>query len=374
MGTNSNTALGFFAKPKTKQGGNSGYRTPTALSKSMATPKLLSLFDEDVIAGNIPQLKEDTRKILLTRKGKPVSLTPKQRQLVSILSDVLDQDRGEDIRNFIEWTEKVEERGIAAAGKQPNPIARTIHLKDIVKDMYGRSDKEQIMRLRREMDALINTTQVMVLGKQQIRVEASIIMRDISIRDESPEERGLDYYRIIYGSVFLWNKNKRFGVRPDNLYLEWNKKGSILNTEIGSVFYSLIQSVMWNYWRKADLARKRIKEEAKREKWSKDEAKAREDEAVNLALMYDELYSTLKSRLEADYSSTKQYRAKFKKDLAKVMETLYTLGMISGGYVSKGKGQEEKAVFIISERLRESTRYKPTTQLLPTIEDAEVID
>lgn len=351
-----------YAFAKEKQGHNSGVRTATALAKNIASPKILSLFDGEEIAERNLELSDDARQILLTRKGKPVSLTPKQRQLTNVLSDYLDRDNGQDIQNFITWTERVEDYGLKAAGEAPAPIARTIHLKDIVKDMYGRSKKEQIVKLRKEMDELINTTQVMILGKQQIRVEASIIMRDISIRDESPEERGLDYYRIVYGSVFLWNKNKRFGIRPNNLYIEWNKKGSILNTEIGSVLYSTIQAILWPYWRAADKARIAVAAKAKKDKLTPTQRQQEEAERVLNALTYEENVSTIKNRLEIDYDSTKQYRAKFKTDLNKVFDMLKTLGMISDGYLVKASKGQYKAIFVISEQLREKAKGK---RLLP---------
>lgn len=359
--------VGFIFN-KEAQRHNSGVRTATALAKSIASPKILGLFDGEEIAERNLELTDNAKQILLTRKGKPVSLTPKQRQLVNILSDYLDRDSGQDIQNFIGWSEKVEEYGLQAAGEAPAPIARTIHLKDIVKDMYGRSKKEQIVKLRKEMDALINTTQVMVLGKQQIRVEASIIMRDISIRDDSPEERGLDFYRIVYGSVFLWNKNKRFGVRPDNLYIEWNKKGSILNTEIGSVLYSTIQAILWSYWRAADKARIAVAAEAKKNKLTPEQRKQAEAERVLNALSYEENVSTIKKRLETDYDSTKQYKAKFKTDINKVFDMLKTLGMITDGYLVKAPKGQDKAIFVISEQLREKTKGE---RLLPKPESTD---
>lgn len=351
-----------YAFAKETQGYNSGVRIATALAKNIASPKILSLFDGEEIAERNLELSDDARQILLTRKGKPVSLTPKQRQLTNVLSDYLDRDNGKDIQNFIAWTERVEEYGLKAAGEQPNPIARTIYLKDIVKDMYGRYDKEKILRLRKEMDALKDTTQVMVLGKQQLRVEASIIMRDISMADESLEEHGLDYYRIVYGSVFLWNKNKRFAIRPDNLYIEWNKKGSILNTEIGSVLYSTIQAILWPYWRAADNARIAVAVNAKKNKLTPTQRRQEEAERVLNALTYEENVSTIKNRLETDYDSTRQYRAKFRTDLNKVFDMLKTLGMITDGYLVKAPKGQDKAIFVISEQLRERAKGE---RLLP---------
>lgn len=345
-----------------QQGQNSGIRTATALAKSIASPKVLGLFDGEEIAERNTDIKESTKEILLTRKGKPVSLTPKQRQLTNILSDYLDRDNGQDIQDFIGWTENVEEYGIAAAGEAPTPIARTIHLKDIVKDMYGRYDKEKILRLRKEMDALISTKQLMYLGKHKIKIEAAIISQDMVITDESTEERGLDYYRIFFGSVFLWNKNKRYGIRPDNLYIEWNKKGSILNTEIGSVLYSTIQAILWSYWRAADSARRAVSDEAKKYNQTPEQRKQAEEERVLNALTYEENVTTIKNRLETDYESTKQYRAKFRVDINKVFDMLKVLGMITDGYLQKSQKGHEKAVFVISERLREKAKGE---RLLP---------
>ena len=65
---------------------------------------------------------------------------------------------------------------------------------------------------------------------------------------------------------------------------------------------------------------------------------------------------------------TIQYKAKFKTDINKVFDMLKTLGMITDGYLVKAPKGQDKAIFVISEQLREKAKGE---RLLPKHKEAD---
>ena len=330
-------------------------RTSIALAKNIASPKLASLFDGGEIIERDNKIQEELKQTKLIRKGKPVDLTPNQTRLTYILSSMLSSSTDEqgntpkDIQDFVEWTEKVDKFGIEAFRQQPNAISRNLPLKVLAKVMYGRSTKEKIEAIRDEIEAIASTEQLQTLGKQKLEIKASVIQLDFSIKDLTTEDRGADFIRINFGTIFLWDINRRFAGLSPKLFEIWGKKGN--QTELFSVLVSTLLSIIYFHQRAAIEARKR----ARADNLSDEE----KEEAIRKALTYNERLTYIKSRITTDYDSTRQYRAKFKTDLKKAIESYKEIGLITDGYITKGAKGEEKAVFIINENYNKSPELPP---------------
>ena len=356
-----------FESELRQQAQPSGNRIAVALLKNVAAYKEPTLFDDEEIVERDKAILKSVQESCLTKGRKPVALTTKQAQLTIILSDVLDGDNGEDIQKLVKWTKSVEDFGLKAAGKQPtDSIKRFLQLKPIAQKLFGRSKAEQINKTVKELTKLALTKQTMTLGTHKITVRAPLLKLGYEITDDAPElGRNLDVIEVEFCTMFFWNKDRRYWKRPENLYEEWNKKKSILNAEIGYTMLFAVGARQSDYWIAADHARRAIAKEAENMNWTPEQLKQAEAERVRNALTYEEHISTIKSRLKTDYNSKRQYKSKFKADMEKVFEQLKKLGMITDGYLTKAKTRKQganiKAVFIISEQLREN----PNSLLLP---------
>lgn len=331
------------------------HRAANALSKNIASPKIPTLFDGEEIAERENRIRKEQAMYKMERHGKPVYLSSNDIRLTCALSSSINI-YDEDVREQIEWTEAVEEAGRMTAQLQscmPNPIARTIPLKEIAMLMYDRAKKEQIEKVRAGIRRLQEITQVQTLGKAEVKISAPLLQRDFSIEDLSKEERGLDYERVIFGRIFFWNMAKRFAYLSPKIFKIWGKRGSGTETELFGALISTILSICHAHQQAAIEARRRLKQEFKEVQMSDKEKEEEMNSAIKEALTYRERFAYLKDRVCTDYTTTKQYRSKFRTDLLKAIEALKNMGLITDGYFSKSKSaKDDMANFVINERYR----------------------
>lgn len=343
----------FLSLTSVESGGSN--RTATALAKNIASPKMPDLFDGEEIAKRESRISTEKAMYRMERKGKPVFLSNKDTRLTYILSSSINIYE-EDVRQLIEWTEKVERAGRMTkelSSQIPNPIARTFSLKEIAMKMYGRAKKEQIEEVRKAIKRLQEIEQVQILGKAKVKISAPILQKDFSFEDLTEEERGVDIERVIFGTIFLWNIQKRFAYLSPEIFKIWGSRGSGTETELFGTLFSTIISICHAHQQAATEARKRLKREFENVQMSGKEKKEKITYDVKEALTYRESFEYIKSRISTDYTTTKQYRSKFKTDLKKAINALKEMGLITDGYFSKSKSDKgEMANFVINEQYK----------------------
>lgn len=352
--------LGLADTPKAHGKGGSGY-TATALMKNYASPRDLTIFDGEEIAERELRIRTEITRYGMERRGKPVFLTPSDTKLSLYLSTCLNT-HDPDIAEFIRWTERAEEFGLKEAGNAPNPIARTFSLRELAKAMYKRSKKAQIEQIREGLKRLRETEQTMHLGQKNVRIKSSLIMREYAVEDLSPEERGLDEERIVFGTIFLWNMKKRFAYISPKAWEVWGRRGSGTENQLFSILFSTLHSLCFNHQLTAIKARKNLRIELNSDEYkdlSKEEKnklyQERVEDRVKEALTHKENISYLKSRIPTDYDSDRRYKSKFIKDFNAAIEALKEIGIITYGAIHKGKGKrgQDMAIFIFNECYKE---------------------
>ncbi len=297
--------LGLAETPKAYSKGGSGYTT-TALMKNYASPRDPSIFDGEEIGARELRIRTEIEQFGMERRGKPVFLTPNDTKLSLILSTCLNTN-DPDIEEFIRWTERAEEFGIKQAGNPPNPIARNFSLKELAKTMHGRAKKPQIEQVREALKRLREIEQVIYLGKWKVKITASLIMREYALEDLSPEERGLDEERIVFGTIFLWNLKKRYAYISPKAWEVWGRRGSGTENQLFSILFSTLHSLCFNHQLAAIQARKNLRAELNSDDYknlSKEEKnkiyEERIGERVKESVRHAEGVRVLKSRIPTD--------------------------------------------------------------------------
>ena len=292
----------------------------------------------------------------LERNGKPVFLSNKDMRLTYLLSSMINVN-DEDVDAFIKWTETAEQ---ATSRQQlsdtlrntPHPIARFLSLKDIALCMYGRNKREQIEEVRAAINRLKTIEQVQIIGKAQVQITASLLMKDFDIKNLSAEDtptEDKDVVRVVFGTIFLWNLHKRFSYLSPKVFEIWGKRGSGTKTQLFGIIFSTITSICYFHQRAAMEARARLKNEFRQSELTPKEKEEKLQQDVTEALTYRESFDYIKSRIETDYSSTKQYKAKFKGDLQSAIKALKQIGIITDGGFTRGKKGDDMAYFVVNE-------------------------
>ena len=266
------------------------------------------------------------------RGNKPVALTPMGcRVAMGLAFMAQDLDKG-DIAAAI------------ADINAPRPH-RTISLNELSKLVFdGRDNPYYRAVLSREIMEMAVRWQVWhyVLVKDGKKEERRRVLQLLSADfDLDPSEDGDWYVSIGFSPAFFYRIDSNYVPLSRHIFKTWSKKGN-QNELFATLLSSLL--VFQVYARRAAAKTRKAKE--------KEGAPADEvGEAVKDALCYRVLASTVKESVRTDYSSTRQYRAKFWADLKRAEKGLIDAGIITGMLISKDK---KKICFSVTEAERNS--------------------
>lgn len=314
-------------------------RITTALAENLSLPRDPNLFDNLSKAQGLA-LQESDEDNYIGRDGKNIALTNKQRKIIFALSHYLSQFLYEE--DVQECIAKLETRRTSRA-----TVERSINLKEFDR-LYmspdGKTRPLQVKSLREELKKISDVRQVLYYGsygseKAKARFLAPLVSVEEELEDLTEDKSlNLDYVNVRYSPVFLYRLQTESFFFNINLIRIMGKKGSGTETELFHILLSDLAAKFENKLRVARAIGKTIK---KSDYGTKEEYIAAVKTAREEALTYKQNVSTLLSRVTTDYSSTKQYKARFRSDLKKALNVLKEVGIIiDGGLVKNAKGED----------------------------------
>ncbi len=340
-------------------GGRSG-RIANTLSKAIAYERVPELFDSSAIRERDNELRDldklvaSDEKRLINRKGKPVVLTTYQARILYALSWFISRDPGQDVKDKI-----------ANPYQGGNKISRVVNITALSALLFGSVRETYKRALIRELFDLGGRYQVQIIGRSENHkraIVAPFIEVDLGIIDLSPEKiDNADEVHITFGAAFFDGLDKRFTKVTPKLFEVWKKKGR--GTELYSTLLSSIFAVYWSFRYAADRAERAIRYNKDNKKLPPEELEALVAEARRKALSYELSFPSIKKRLITDYDSTRQYKAKFKRDLTKAIEGYKELGLITKGIVSQGTNGQGKVTLVLNDKYNFSEEVEPTKLL-----------
>ena len=318
-----------------------------ALADSISAYKEPTLFDELEREEKL-QLQEADTKHLINREGKPTYLTRYQNKIVYALSVFMSQSKEEEeIRAYVKKLN---------AGKAPKTIITLpISITELTKlvELDGKARARQKEKVIDELVRLSEIRQVqdfMAKGTKdgRLRFTAPLIQIQERIEDWSPDKQlDADFMRISFGSIFFYELYNKYAVIKPSLFRIWGQAGSGTDTELFNILlsdllakYSGHRIAALNEAKKIDKQRNKYKTD---ESYFSARAKAQKD-----ALTYSEYTYNILRRVTRDYSSSRQYRALFKKDMENAEKALLRYGLLTEvRHTKTDKGERVDFVFNI---------------------------
>ena len=318
-----------------------------ALADSISAYKEPTLFDELEREEKL-QLQEADTKHLINREGKPTYLTRYQNKIVYALSVFMSQSKEEDeIRAYVKKLN---------AGKAPKTIITLpISITELTKlvELDGKARARQKEKVIDELVRLSEIRQVqdfMAKGTKdgRLRFSAPLIQIQERIEDWSTDKQlDADFMRISFGSIFFYELYNKYAVIKPSLFRIWGQAGSGTDTELFNILlsdllakYSGHRIAALNEAKKIDKQRNKYKTD---ESYFSARAKAQKD-----ALTYSEYTYNILRRVTRDYSSSRQYRALFKKDMENAEKALLRYGLLTEvRHTKTDKGERVDFVFNI---------------------------
>ena len=318
-----------------------------ALADSISSYKEPTLFDELEREEKL-QLQEADTKHLINREGKPTYLTRYQNKIVYALSVFMSQSKEEEeIRAYVKKLN---------AGKAPKTIITLpISITELTKlvELDGKARARQKEKVIEELVRLSEIRQVqdfMAKGTKdgRLRFTAPLIQIQERIEDWSTDKQlDADFMRISFGSIFFYELYNKYAVIKPSLFRIWGQAGSGTDTELFNILlsdllakYSGHRIAALNEAKKIDKQRNKYKTD---ESYFSARAKAQRD-----ALTYSEYTYNILRRVTRDYSSSRQYRALFKKDMENAEKALLRYGLLTEvRHTKTDKGERVDFVFNI---------------------------
>lgn len=316
-----------------------------SLTRNLSLQRESALFD-DLDKGKGLSLLESDKENYIDRKGRSIALTKTQNKIILALAHYLSQSQNdEDIQNYISALE--DNPRILPKSK----IERSINLRDFDKaytSQDGKTRPRQITALREELRKTAQIKQVLYFGdtKRKARLITPLISVEEELEDITPDKSlNLDYINIRFSPVFLYKMTKEFSPISASFIRLLGKKGSGTDTEL---FQVLLNDLLSKYPQYRLTALTKTHNVRRADFHTKEEYLAEYDKVQRKSLTCVQNVSTLLEKITTDYSSCKQYRAKFRRDLEKALIVLRDeLNLIKDGKVVKNsKGEEAlKVVF-----------------------------
>ena len=307
----------------------------------------------------------------IDRRGKSVVLTNPQTKIIYSLSHYLSQFKGDrDIVSFMsEW-----EKNPKKAKDRLEPIVRAIKLKSFYKEFLSTDDGKvrgiQLKRLKEELNDISQIKQVLYFGeyinekgeKRKIRLTTPLIttLETLEVVDENgkpveDERTDIDSFDILvnvrFSPIFLYKMTKEYFPISKRILRLWGKRGSGTETVLFSVLFSDLASKYPHY---VQTAKTRVHAVRRSDFPTKEDYLKQVEKVRRESLAYDQNISTLLERVPTDYSSTRQYRSKFKTDLERSLSALRDeIGLITDWKIRKNtKGGDSLRIVFNEDYLR----------------------
>ncbi len=316
-----------------------------SLARNLSLQREPTLFDELNEKGRL-SLMESDKENYIDRKGRSIVLTKNQNKIILALSHYLSQfQNDEDMQKYITALDNNPKK------LPTEKIERSINLKDFDKTYTspdGKTRPRQITALRKELRKTAQIAQVLYFGdtEKKARLIAPLISIEEELEDLTPDKSlNLDYVNIRFSPVFLYKMTREFSPISAGFIRLLGKKGSGTDTELFRVLLSDLLS-KYPYCRQTALTKTHNVRKA--DFHTNEEYLAEYDKVQRESLTYLQNIDTLLEKITTDYSSCKQYRANFRKDLDGALAVLKdTLRLITYGGIVKNskKGEALKVVF-----------------------------
>lgn len=189
-------------------------------------------------------------------------------------------------------------------------------------------------------------------GVEHAKLSSIILIDEATLSKSKDSLYELENVKVVFGTVFFDKLYDRYAPISPKLFPTLRKKGA--GTELFSVLLSSIYKVYSRHLIAASEAEKNIRNSKGTGKRTKEDIDKEVAEARRKAMTFEIREDTLKKRISTDYTSKKQYRSKFKKDLEVAIELLKEIGIIEEATIGvKATGtNQKKVVFVLSERDR----------------------
>lgn len=273
--------------------------------------------------------KDGTRVIVKfnDRANKPVALTPMGSRVAMALA------------YMVQDLDKCDIMAAIADINAPRPF-RTLSLNELSRLIFDGHDKPYYRGIiAKEIMGMAVRWQVWhyILVKDGKKEERRRVVQLISADfDLDPSENGEWNVTIGFSPAFFYRINSNYISLSRHIFRIWGKKGN-QNDLFATLLSKLL--VFQVFARHAAAKTRKAKE---RQQSPADVI----EEAVKEALCYRVLASTIKASVRTDYSSTRQYKAKFWADLKRAAGSLKDAGVITELLISKDK---EAIFFFVTE-------------------------
>lgn len=343
-------------KPLLKLSGDENGRIANALNVNIAARKQLDLFDSLTDEDRESLLIQD-RERLIDRKGKPLSLSVEDIQLIKALSSYL-PFHSPEIREYISGIDTMDAHGSIGA-KQVKPIQIPISIPQLAKDIIGDTKEKSLRRIANGLKRLAEVRQAQTFyvkgkgGAEKYMVARPLIalldevykyyseIRSTKGRKKTgdkKEDKVLIGANVIYTSLFLYKATKEYcPLYKQRLFNVW--KGN--KTEMFAILLSDLESKWRQYYVASIKAETAAKEEYKQlKKENQNEYYSKVRTAKKAARIYAADTITIRNRLTTDYESTRQQRSRFIPDLQKAIASLVEYGIITEeSHITRDKGK-----------------------------------
>lgn len=325
------------------------YKASLCLTEGIISKKEPNLFSE-IETDKETGVFNPLQKAYTDRRGKRINLSPFQLKLVLALTQVVD--------TLIDKPENIEYIKKLPADIQDKESGVRSQIKDIVdvikltKLLYS-SDRvggKQVDNVRKEITKLSEIRHKYIYktsNGNNITLEAPLIMIGKSITET--DKNGIQKFNQVemyFDDIFVYDITDKFCLVPIEIIKQLNRVKT--KTDLFSMlFFILLQ--------KRGI---KIKEAANSRKYSKENkvSKEKENEAYREALIYKEGIPSILERIDSDrYYQTKggkTYLRKevLKKDLARAVDALKEIGIITDYKETKGAEGSTMCNFFINEQ------------------------
>lgn len=331
-------------------------RISVAMAANLSAPKEPSLFD------GIPEEDRGGYLIsgtsgLIRGNGKPIHLSNTEHKLLNALTFFITQYiEDDDIKAYM----SILETGVVPKQKYIN---RYISVTDICKFINNNSSRERERKaVFKSLKSLSTTYQIQQFSSRDksrkvMMSEPLLILGGKASAYELEGKKSFeDKIEVLFGPLFFHEVANKYSFITPRLFEVWGReKGT--NLDIFPIILSDLNAKYRQYYIAAQNAKKSAENEFKEMRMHKgkgaEELKAHIARKQRAALTYESKVETIKSKVSTDYDSTRQYKAKFWKDIQLCNEALKTYGIIEDADIDR---KANKVRYIFSLNFGDDTR------------------
>ena len=293
---------------------------PSSLSREISKEQDPELFEKIPIDKRI-ELEKSDKINLVNRQGKGIALTDYQYRIVLALNHYLTQSL--NVEELEEYLSSMEKDIKNAPGREEK-----INVAEFVKTYFsrdGRLRNRDLAKCCSEMRKIGEIRQVFTLEdkKRKYRFTTPLftIEEEMEIEDKESSEDNISFHlaNIRFSKLFFKNISKEYFPYNLEVIRLMGQKGSGADTELFRMLFADIASKYPFYRQTAKTNEAKVR---RADYKTKEEYLDAVEKAKKEGLTYTQKLITLRNRIPVDYESTKQYRAKFRKDIERALSLL----------------------------------------------------